>query len=503
MAQFAVSFQLLIVLAATFVSASLSYGIFEKFTDATEELPPEFVTLYYTQTLDHFNYKPESYETFQQRYILNSKYWGGPNTSSPIFVYAGAECNITLVIPPGGGFMAHLASRFNALLLYIEHRFYGESNPFGPSSLQNATTLGYLSSAQALADYAQLILDVKKNLSAESSPVIVVGGSYGGMLASWFRLKYPHIVIGALASSAPILYFDDITPQDGFFVVASKDFKDTSESCYNTIKQSWSEIDKVAAQQNGLETLRSIFSLCDRLHSVGMLKFILRRVYLYSAQYDNPPYFYVEKVCGAINGAPEGTDTLGRIAAGLNASIFSCHSNPTWKSIVDEDLWLWQVCTELVMPIGLDNNNTMFEALPFDMNRHVNMCQSIFGISPRPHWITTEYGGHDIKSVLGNFASNIIFSNGLRDPFSVGGVLEDISDSVVAIKTEKGAHCLDLYTATPNDSDWLVAQREEEINIIAHWIDEYNAKPSNDARNSLFYCNYYLISFFIAIWLVG
>ena len=26
----------------------------------------------------------------------------------------------------------------------------------------------------------------------------------------------------------------------------------------------------------------------------------------------------------------------------------------------------------------------------------------------------------DIKSVLGNFASNIIFSNGLRDPYSAG-----------------------------------------------------------------------------------
>ncbi|XP_060667926.1 uncharacterized protein LOC132799631 [Ziziphus jujuba] len=227
------------------------------------KLPPEFVTYFYTQTLDHFNYKPESNATFQQRYIMNNKYWGGPNASSPIFVYTGDEASIT-GIAAFAGFIVDLASRFNGLLLYIEHRYYGDSVPFGSKeeAFQNTSTLGFFSSTQALADYAQLIIDFKKNISAESCPVIAVGGSYGGMLASWFRLKYPHITIGALASSAPILYFDDITPQNGYHVVATKDFRDTSESCYNTIRQSWSEIDKVAAQPNGLQNLTSIFSTC-------------------------------------------------------------------------------------------------------------------------------------------------------------------------------------------------------------------------------------------------
>ena len=33
----------------------------------------DFQTFYYDQTLDHFNYRPESYTTFQQRYVINSK----------------------------------------------------------------------------------------------------------------------------------------------------------------------------------------------------------------------------------------------------------------------------------------------------------------------------------------------------------------------------------------------------------------------------------------------
>lgn len=46
--------------------------------------------------------------------------------------------------------------------------------------MTNASTFGYLNTAQALADYAAVLLHIKKNYAAERSPVIVVGGSYGG-----------------------------------------------------------------------------------------------------------------------------------------------------------------------------------------------------------------------------------------------------------------------------------------------------------------------------------
>ena len=54
--------------------------------------------------------------------------------------------------------------------------------PYGSidEAYKNATTLAHLTAEQALADFAILITDLKKNLSAEACPVVLFGGSYGG-----------------------------------------------------------------------------------------------------------------------------------------------------------------------------------------------------------------------------------------------------------------------------------------------------------------------------------
>jgi hypothetical protein len=47
----------------------------------------------------------------------------------------------------------------------------------------------------------------------------------GAVLAAWMRLKYPHIAVGALSSSAPILQFEDIVPSTIFYDLVSDDFR--------------------------------------------------------------------------------------------------------------------------------------------------------------------------------------------------------------------------------------------------------------------------------------
>ncbi|KAK4286392.1 hypothetical protein QN277_002953 [Acacia crassicarpa] len=449
-------------------------------TSSSPNSVEEVETFYYTQRLDHFNYRPDSYATFQQRYMINSQYWAGPNSSAPIFAYLGAEepvdDDINVV-----GFLRENAPQFNALIVYIEHRYYGKSIPFGGSmkrAMKNANSRGYFNSAQAIADYAAVLLQLKERLSAQTSPIIVIGGSYGGMLASWFRLKYPHVALGALASSAPILYFNGVAPQAGYYYIVTKDFKEASESCYQTIRKSWSEIDSVAKMPNGLSILSKTFKTCRKLENSSELRNYLDSIYTDAAQYNKPPNYPVTVMCEAIDAAANKTDTLGQIFEGLVAfnGNKSCYDTNQYNQPTETNIgWGWQSCSEMVMPIGHDRDDTMFPPAPFDMESFVAECRSLYGVLPQPHWVTTYYGGPDLKLILHRFASNIIFSNGLRDPYSSGGVLEDISDSIMAVSTVNGSHCLDILEARPSDPEWLVKQRETEINIIKGWIAKYQA----------------------------
>ena len=80
--------------------------------------------------------------------------------------------------------MWDIAPHYNAMLVFAEHRYYGESLPFGHNSYKNLTYLSYLSSEQALADFVVLIAKLKEQYS--NPPFIAFGGSYGGKLMRLF-----------------------------------------------------------------------------------------------------------------------------------------------------------------------------------------------------------------------------------------------------------------------------------------------------------------------------
>jgi len=147
--------------------------------------------------LDHFNASKDNTAMFSMRYILNETF--NTDKKGPILFYAGNEGSIEVFYANSGFMLDVLAPALNATVMFGEHRYYGESIPFGNKSIAyNATYLKYLNVEQVFLDYIDLIKSVKVNGSYDNfngtsltTPVYSFGGSYGGMLAAWLRMKYP------------------------------------------------------------------------------------------------------------------------------------------------------------------------------------------------------------------------------------------------------------------------------------------------------------------------
>uniref|UniRef100_A0A8C6UQW3 Uncharacterized protein n=1 Tax=Neogobius melanostomus TaxID=47308 RepID=A0A8C6UQW3_9GOBI len=93
------------------------------------------------QKLDHFNARDT--RTFSQRFLVNEKHWQRP--SGPVFLFIGGEGSIS-IYDVVAGHHVDLAKDHGALLLALEHRFYGDS--VTPDGLKTET-LVHLSSQQA------------------------------------------------------------------------------------------------------------------------------------------------------------------------------------------------------------------------------------------------------------------------------------------------------------------------------------------------------------------
>lgn len=94
---------------------------------------------------------------FYSRYLINSTFSSeARKEKNPIFFYTGNEGDIEL-FAQNTGFLWAAAKQFKATVVFCEHRFYGKSLPFGPDSYKTPQHLGYLTSEQALADFADLL----------------------------------------------------------------------------------------------------------------------------------------------------------------------------------------------------------------------------------------------------------------------------------------------------------------------------------------------------------
>ena len=157
------------------------------------------------QRLDHFDRSND--QTFPQRYFINTTYWKGSESNAPVFLCVGGEGPpldySVLVSSVHCNDMVELAPEHGALLVALEHRYYGPSTPNDDRTTEN---LRFLNSEQALGDIASFHSHITEEFNLSSSNRWVTwGGSYPGMMAAMARLRYPHLIYASVSSSSPLL----------------------------------------------------------------------------------------------------------------------------------------------------------------------------------------------------------------------------------------------------------------------------------------------------------
>jgi len=461
-----------LVFAVSHTRQFFQEGLFDDpFYDMANAAPaPE---QWFDNKIDHFNLADQ--RTWKQKYYVNDTFWGG--AGYPIFLMLGGEGPVGSSCVGGRFIFADWAAQFKALAICIEHRFYGKSIPTADVSTAN---LKYLSSQQALADYAYFREALTEKLGAQNSKWVAFGGSYSGNLAAWQRIKYPHLFSAALASSAPVMAQEDY-PE--YFQVV---MKSVGPQCAARISAATQQIDRLLdSGASGRRTLESIFGTCDPIATdMDTIQFAesitdpICGVVQYSGDNNAHGAFTIEMMCNLLQ---QGTDPLAAYARTIqtinNQSSVQCIDasyanmvndlkNPDPRSpMLSSRSWTYQTCIEYGYFQRTKPGMSPFSSR-ITLRFFEQICNDVYGspLIPDVHWTNTYYGSN--RPV----GTKILYPNGGLDPWHVLGVLSDIGPEQPFTLIPKTAHCADLYASREIDDPVLKAFRTQALASLHKWL---------------------------------
>lgn len=411
-----------------------------------------------------------------QRYWLNRQFWGGEGY--PIFVFIGGEGEEKCTRLTDYMYMFNLARDHSALLVNVEHRFYGKSMPTADTSTKN---LQYLSSSQALADLARVITHVKESLGSTTSKVVTVGGSYPGNLAAWFRLKYPSITVGSIASSAPL------TAQTNFpeymDVVAQALVHFSGQGCYNAMEDAANTISSMITKGSWAQ-LETDFQLCKPMSSQAdwaiFMSDLMGNVQG-TVQYNNEHngVLNVTDICKIMTATSDNYQNFVTLQSKYRAANGQDCEDGNWADTMAfyqetsaSRSWTYQTCNEFGYYQTTDSLNQPFSSWKLlNLDFYRAMCAGAFNgwkSDPQVHFMNEVYGDVHIAG------TNIAFAAGTIDPWHALGATNVTHPlpqaSEVKVYIQGTAHCHDLYAPANSDPQSLTDARKVIAQNVASWL---------------------------------
>ena len=340
---------------------------------------------WFQQKLDHFN--PQEQRVWPQKYFVNSTFF---KTGGPVFFLLGGEGPLSPSSVAGSHFiLTQYAQQYNALIVAVEHRFYGDSTPLNDSSTAN---LRYLTTLQALADFANFRVSLPSQSGMQMLPAnatwIVFGGSYSGSLSAWARLKYPHLFHGSLAASAPVHAQTDF-PEYFEVVTAS-----IGPACTNAMAAGTVAIEKLLSSSTGRDQLQRYFNTCtpiitddDAATFMGNLASAVSGVVQYNRDNNNYMPEDMETMCAtflSISDTVQAWINLTNLFAG--GACMEVSYDQTIKDLQPSSAgrsWTYQTCTEYgYFQTGELDQQPFSKRITLDY--FLRSCKDAFGVALTP-----------------------------------------------------------------------------------------------------------------------
>lgn len=412
--------------------------------------------------IDNFNSDDKS--TYEQRYYVNDEYWTG---SGPVFFSIGGEGTLT---GPPSGYIAQLGMNYSALLISLEHRFYGKSIPNQNSETEN---LQFLTVEQALADLNAFTAYYKSTMDPRTTSVkwFVFGGSYPGALASWYRAAYPDASVGSLSSSGVVNCIVDYYEFDMQVTAAA------GNKCSDGIKLVQASFERTIAKSpvQGLQDSLALFN-CEKDMSVADLFYMMADSWSMAVQYSSK-----SDLCTALStvdaSSPdeEVMSTFATFSLEYWGEDFCSAGFYNTKALADparwetnSRSWRWQTCYQVsyfntAPPMGSLRSQTV------DLQYHLQQCEAIFGkkMFPSSDEMNRVYGGQFPK------ATRVFYSDFSDDPWQRASVNFSPSEDEPYFLTtcDDCGHCKDLHSAdSSTDPEALQKGRAEFETYLAKWL---------------------------------
>lgn len=442
-------------------------------------------TLWFNQQVDHFNHRDQ--RNWPQRFYLNASFVAPTDPAPVIFFELGWEAPLESADVTRDFYLWHAARRHRAVFVAMEHRFYGASQPLNGTLRDDQLHL--ITTEQALADFAALIVALKSALNRAAARVIVDGCSYSGELAAMMRVKYPHLVDAAIAGSPNARH---MVADMRLFLPHSVDaisfLQNDNGFCVKRIAEANQQLQLLTSTAAGLATVDQMFVTCSPLtgaanitHFYGLL---LNAWYWANIAFDSPSTgglgkFTIAQACALLTNTSQPAvvqyallyDAFIGSPGCFDVNYDAYVAYMRQATSIESRPLLFEVCNELGSFLTTNSTKQPWFGVPVDYYRSV--CKDVFDIDLTDETIQWTFGGHfglDRLGIQSDGADNILVVNGMLDggwPYAVQDT-KTVSTSVVNVAN--CGHC-GWFAASANPA--IVAAQQAIETQIDNWIGNF------------------------------